>query len=125
MAASSTQLKPVETPLPHAPSGDFMTTDQWDVWHALLDGALPAVTSKSRATGDRHQDQVVLPDDEFDRLLEEASKGLLPDGPGAEDVVGFFASRLGADPLVRDDCLRMLARSPARSKLAGVMGILK
>lgn len=121
--AASTQLKPLETPLPHAPSGDFMTKDQWDVWHALLDGALPAVTSKSRATDDdRHQ--VVLPDDEFDHLLKEASKGL-PDGRGAEDVLDFFASRLGADTLVRDDCLRILARSPGRSKLAGVMGILK
>jgi hypothetical protein len=99
-----------------------MTKDQWDIWHALLDGALPAVTSKSRATDDRHQ--VVLPDDEFDHLLKEAAKGL-PDGRTAEDVVDFFANRLGADPLVRDDCLRMLTGSPGRFKLAGVMGILK
>ena len=120
--ATTAELMPTETRLPQSPPGDFMTPDQWEVFYALVDGALPAITSKSKAAGDGRQ--IVLPDDEFEELLKQAAKGL-PDGQTTEDLADFFASRLAAEPGLRDDCLRMLAASPARSKLAGVMGMMK
>lgn len=116
------ELAPIETRLPQSPSGDFMTPDQWEVFYALVDGALPAITSKSKAADDGFQ--IALPDDEFDELLKQAAKGL-PDGQVTDDLVDFFASRLSTDPGIRDDCLRMLSRSPAKAKLAGVMGMMK
>jgi hypothetical protein len=110
--------------MPALPAGDFLTPEQWDVLFALMDGALPGFTSKSRARqlGEAHH--VALPDDEFDKILDEASK-FLPEGQTREDLAEFLAGRPASEQAVRDDCLRTLEVHPGKSKLGPVMNLLK
>ncbi|KAH6610304.1 long chain fatty alcohol oxidase [Trichoderma cornu-damae] len=120
MAVSALRA-PVAVPLPPPPSDDFMTRGQWDTLWALLDGVLPSYAPASAVT-DRGA-QIAIPDDEFHRLVDRIA-GSLDNAPSREDMVEFLAFRPSAYPPFRDDCVRNLALSPAKAKLAGVLGTL-
>lgn len=115
--------KPVLTRMPALPPSDFLTPVQWEVFYALMDGALPGFTSKSRAPqlGETHH--VALPDDEFDKILDEASQ-FLPEGQTRDDLADFLAARPASEQALRDDCLRTLDVSPGKNKLGPVMDML-
>ena len=107
-----------------APSGQFFTSLQWDTLYALLDGVVPGVASKSKAVElDSDAHYVVLPDDEFDQLLDEAAKKL-PEGQTRDDLAEFLSTNLVDDEVVRDEVLRTLSRGPT-AQLAGLLDMLK
>ncbi|KAL7937714.1 hypothetical protein V8C35DRAFT_186952 [Trichoderma chlorosporum] len=118
MAATAPQA----VALPPLPSLDFFTVGQWDVLWALLDGALPSYVPESAVTDSERQ--VAIPDAEFDRLVETITSSL--DGaPSREEIAEFLAFRPVDNPLFREDCIRNLAASPARAKLAKALGSLE
>lgn len=123
---------PVPAPLPPPPNGDFMTELQWDVFYALLDGAMPGITSQSAQSTKAHpdHDRIALSDEEFERLLEQATQALpVPvatdePAPTRDDLRTFLEYRPVADALVRQDCLVVLGRSTQRAKLAQVLDLM-
>lgn len=115
---------PVPTPLPAAPSPDFMSQDQWDILYALLDGILPAATAASDPASGDGTTSIVVPDDEFEKILDGINKTLL-DPPPREKLKEFLGMRVIDDPKFRDDCLRSLYIVPQRGQLASIMSILK
>ncbi|KAL7798357.1 hypothetical protein V8C37DRAFT_199510 [Trichoderma ceciliae] len=120
MVGSALQA-PVAVQLPPPPPSDFMTEDQWEILWALLDGVLPSYVPASAVT-DKDR-QIAIPDDEFDRLVDQISTSL--DGaPGREEIAEFLAFRPSDHLPFREDCLRSLAASPGKAKLAGVLGTL-
>jgi hypothetical protein len=98
-----------------------MTTDQWEILWALLDGVLPSYAPASAVT-DKHK-QIAIPDDEFGRLIDQI-RGSLDNAPSGEEIVEFLAFRPSEYLPFREDAIRNLAVSPARAKLAGVLGTL-
>ncbi|KAK4074791.1 CAZyme family AA3 [Trichoderma aggressivum f. europaeum] len=112
---------PVAVPLPPTPSSDFMTEAQWDILWALLDGAMPSYVPASAVTD--KETQVAIPDAEFDGIVDGITNSL--DGaPGKEEIAEFLAFRPVDHPPFRDDCIRNLAASPAKEKLAKAIGLL-
>lgn len=114
--------KPVATPMPQLPSADFMSQDQWDIFYALMDGALPSITSQS-AMMDKTR-QISLPDDEYEKVLERAAK-VMPAGTDRDALKAFLGHRMTEDPLLRKDCLRMLNGAPQKAQLAKVLELMK
>lgn len=112
---------PVAVPLPPTPSSDFMTEAQWDILWALLDGALPSYVPASAVTD--KETQVAIPDAEFDSIVDGITSSL--DGaPSREEIAEFLAFRPVDHAPFRDDCIRNLAASPAKDKLAKALGSL-
>lgn len=112
---------PVPVTLPPPPPADFMTADQWDTLWAVLDGILPSYAPASAVT-DKNK-QIAIPDDEFNDLIDKVRSSL--DGaPSREEITEFLAFRPSEHPPFREDCIRNLGISPARAKLAGVLGTL-
>ncbi|RFU72516.1 long chain fatty alcohol oxidase [Trichoderma arundinaceum] len=119
--AASVLTAPVAVTLPPPPPRDFMTEDQWEMLWALLDGVLPSYVPASALTD--KDTQIAIPDVEFDRLVDQITSSL--DGaPSRDEIAEFLAFRPSTHPPFRDDCVRSLAASPARAKLAGVLGSL-
>ena len=124
MAAVDASL-PVPTRMIDAPSGQFFTSEQWDVLYALLDGALPGLVPKSKALELSDDFRfVVLPDDEFDLILDETAEKL-PEGQTRNDLATFLSTHLVDNDKVRDDVLRTLSKSSSVAQLAGLLGMLK
>lgn len=115
-------LAPVATPLPPAPPLSILTKTQWAVLYALLDGAVPSVAAKS-AIKDPHT-QVAVPDDEFQRILENAS-GTMIKQPSPEALAAFLAFRPVDDAKFQDDVLRTVGVTPALPQLIGLLDFLK
>jgi hypothetical protein len=112
---------PVPVTLPPAPSTDFMNADQWETLWAILDGVLPSYVPASAVTD--KDTQIAIPDDEFNGLIDKVRSSL--DGaPSREEITEFLAYRPSEQPAFREDCIRGLGVSPARAKLAGVLGTL-
>ncbi|PNP47682.1 hypothetical protein TGAMA5MH_01505 [Trichoderma gamsii] len=112
---------PVPVTLPPPPPTDFMTADQWETLWAILDGVLPSIAPASAITD--KDTQIAIPDDEFNSLIDKVRSSL--DGaPSREEIAEFLAFRPSAHPEFREDCIRGLGVSPARAKLAGVLGTL-
>ncbi|KAM0465238.1 hypothetical protein ACHAPV_002236 [Trichoderma viride] len=112
---------PVPVTLPPPPPTDFMAADQWETLWAILDGVLPSYAPASAIT-DKHS-QIAIPDDEFNGLVDKVRSSL--DGaPSREEIAEFLAFRPSEHPAFRQDCIRGLGISPARAKLAGVLGTL-
>ncbi|KEY67148.1 hypothetical protein S7711_03009 [Stachybotrys chartarum IBT 7711] len=112
---------PVITPLPEPPSSDFFTETQWEVLHAILDGALPSIVAESSIADDATQ--VALPDADFEKVLALAARPEV-DAPTPEVLAAYLADRPSLDPAFREDVLTTLATSPQRQKLAGLLGFL-
>jgi hypothetical protein len=122
MADSS---KPVATALPEAPPSDFFTETQWDVFYAILDGVLPSIVPQAAGAADDGS-ALVMPQDEFKRLLDEAA-GILHElpPPPRETLAAYMGQRSADEAAFRLDCLRLLAMTPARHKLAKLLNFLK
>ncbi|KAM0252525.1 hypothetical protein ACHAQJ_007700 [Trichoderma viride] len=121
--ATSLLQAPVAVTLPPPPPSDFMTADQWEVLWALLDGVLPSYAPASAIT-DKDK-QIAIPDDEFGRLVDQVRSSL--DGaPSSDEIKEFLAYRPSEHLSFREDAIRNLAASPspAKAKLAGVLGTL-
>lgn len=120
MATSALQA-PVEVSLSPPPPSNFMTEDQWNMLWALLDGVMPSYAPASAVTDQERQ--VAIPDAEFDRLVDGITSSL--DGaPSREEIAEFLAFRPADYAPFRDDCVRNLSVSPAKAKLAKVLGTL-
>lgn len=117
-------LKPLAVPLPALPSGDWMTKDQWEILYALMDGALPGYTSKSKAAQLLKSEHVTIPDDEFEVMIEKATE-MLPKGQTREDLERFLAENPVKGNECREDALRTLSFSPSKEKLGPAMSLLK
>ncbi|EEU46044.1 uncharacterized protein NECHADRAFT_37686 [Fusarium vanettenii 77-13-4] len=100
---------PVATALPELPPDDFFSPTQWSVFFALMDGAVPSITSKSAATDD--QGQIQLPDDEFDDTVNRALEPLAAPATG-DNIRAFLEDRPILDPRFKENLLRTLALSP-------------
>lgn len=114
---------PVPTALPDAPPDDFLNPTQWRVVYALLDGALPSIASKS-ALKDK-DGQIILPDDELDRVLEDALASLA--GPATQrNLREFLEERPSEDARFRENVLRTLSLTPPdqQRKLAGFLSLM-
>lgn len=112
---------PMPLTLPPPPPTDFMTADQWETLWAILDGIMPSYAPASAITD--KDTQIAVPDDEFNGLIDKVRSSL--DGaPSREDIAEFLAFRPSAHPAFREDCIRALGVSPARAKLAGVLGTM-
>lgn len=117
-------LKPLAVRLPALPSGDWMAKDQWDTLYALMDGALPGYTSKSKAAQLLKSEHVTVPDDEFEVLVEKAAE-MLPKGQTREDLERWLADNPMKRDEVKEDALRTLSHSPGKEKLGPAMSMLK
>lgn len=115
---------PAATGRPPLPSDDFMTREQWDVFFALVDGVVPAFAPRSKAGRDGAGSAVLLPDHEYEALLDDAA-ATLPAGQSRDQLAEFLASRMSTDRALREELVRSLARSPGRHQLAGLMDFLK
>ncbi len=113
-----------------------MTQLQWDVYFALLDGAMPGVVSQSRSKSKskslaQPESYVVVPDDEFEKLLDQAVEALPPAAavsgegtPSRDDLRTYLEYKLVDDPAVLEDCVGMLVRNGERENLAQVLHLL-
>ena len=124
--ATENPIKPVETPLPPPPSFDFFNEYQWETLFALMDGAIPSITSESllKASTDKNvKEQISLPDDQFEKLVASglAALGSVKD---RKEIESFLANRPIDNPLFRDDCKRTLALSPQKAELGRLLSIL-
>lgn len=120
---SMTSRGPVPTSLPDSPGDHPFTSAQWDILYALLDGALPSITSTS-AVKDKNA-QISLPDEEFDRLLETSLASLA--GPATKQALQqLLQDRSIDDARFRDNVLRTLSLSPPehRRRLANFLNIM-
>ncbi|KAF4996091.1 hypothetical protein FGRMN_4684 [Fusarium graminum] len=116
-------LAPVATALQDAPPQDFFTPTQWDVLFALVDGALPSITSESAVTDE--QGQIQLPDDDFDDILRRSTKALA--APATQDNIrAFLRDRPAHDDRFRDNLMRTLALTPPaqQKRLAGLLSLM-
>lgn len=113
--------EPVPVTLPPPPSTGFMTADQWDTLWAILDGVLPSYVPASAVT-DKDK-QIAIPDDEFNGLIDKV-RSSLDNAPSREEITEFLAFRPSEHAPFREDCIRGLGVSPAKAKLAGVLGTL-
>lgn len=126
-------------PWPSSPAGDFMSESQWEVFYALLDGAMPGFISHTRfQTRSKTHTQtsaggrIVLPDGEFEEILDQAVQALPKAQAGTEtnfvtarDELGqFFEYQPAEDPRIRADSLSVLVRSGQRERLAQVLHLL-
>lgn len=114
---------PVATALPDAPPDDFLNPTQWRVVYALLDGALPSIASKS-ALKDK-DGQIILPNYELDRVLEDALASLA--GPATKrNLLEFLEERPSNDARFRENVLRTLSLTPPEQqrKLAGFLSLM-
>lgn len=118
---------PLQAPWPSPLSADFMSERQWEVYYALLDGAMPAFTSQSEA-GAQVGDRIVLPDAEFERVLDQAVEALPKNATDLEtsrdDLRAFLEYRIAADAHIRQDSLAVLFRSSQRDALGTVLKLL-
>jgi hypothetical protein len=114
---------PVATALPDAPLQDFFTPTQWDVLFALVDGALPSITSESAVT-DEHG-QIQLPDHEIDDILRRSVKSLAAPAT-QENIRAFLKDRPANDARFRDNLVRTLALTPPaqQKRLAGLLSLM-
>ncbi|KAL7822382.1 GMC oxidoreductase [Trichoderma gracile] len=112
---------PTAVPLPPPPPSDFMSQDQWDILWALLDGILPSYVRASAVTD--KETQIAIPDAEFDRLVDNITNSF-ENPPSKELIAEYLAYRPAEQASFRVDCLRSLAASPAKAKLAKVLGSL-
>lgn len=124
MAAATEALKPFPVPLPALPSGDFMTEEQWETLYALMDGALPGYTSKSKAASSPKSECVAVPDDEFELLVQKATE-MLPKGKSREDLERWLAENPVQSDAIRQDTVRTLSFNPSKEKLGPAMSLLK
>lgn len=100
----------------------YMPKSSWDIFFSLVDAALPSVTSTSRATD--HHNQLVLSDDEFDKLIKQ-TRSRLHDPPSEEDLIAFLEYRVSENADFRLDCQKTLYGAAARADVATVMNLLK
>ncbi|KAG5967608.1 hypothetical protein E4U56_000703, partial [Claviceps arundinis] len=134
---------PPAIPIPDVPPRDFMRPAQWETLFALLDGVLPSVKSAASlsplsldsTSQDEEGGSIVLPEEEFEALVEECcGEGpLLGMGDGKEKaekarrrerVRAFLEDRPAGGEAFRGDCVRSLMGVPQRGKLAIVMDVL-
>jgi hypothetical protein len=118
-----TSQEPVPTTLPAPPPDDFLNPSQWDILYALLDGALPSITSTS-ALKDKDT-QISLPDEELHRVVEESLASLT--GPATkQNLLQLIQARPINDTRFRDNVLRKLSRSPPehQRRLAGFLSLM-
>lgn len=98
-----------------------MSQEQWDMLWALLDGILPSYVTASAVTD--KETQIAIPDAEFDRLVDNITDSF--DNPPSKELIAeYLAYRPAEQASFRVDCLRSLAASPAKTKLAKVLGSL-
>lgn len=116
-------LVPVPTALPGIPPDDFFSPTQWSVFFALMDGAVPSITSKSAATDD--QGQIQLHDHEFDDAVSRALERLAAPATG-DNIRAFLEDRPIMDPRFKENLLRTLALSPPsqRRRLGGLLTLM-
>ena len=119
---------PTPTRMPAAPSNDFMTQPQWDTLYALLDGVLPAIKAKSACPSGSDRDSLVVSDEEYKKVVDEAIRTAksVPDGASPEKISEFMAYRAIEYPAFREDCLRALYNVPpsARGQLVQTLQLL-
>lgn len=114
--------KPVATPVPDPPSGDFLSKAQWDTLWALLDACLPAIVSSASPCTDPGE-RLVLDHDDFERTLDRAASSLR--GPPTRDELKTFLEyRPSQNANFRTDCLSSLAVAPQRAQVANVLSLL-
>ncbi|KAG5933164.1 hypothetical protein E4U59_007028 [Claviceps monticola] len=150
-APMASPVGPPPIPVPDVPSRDFMRPAQWETLFALLDAVLPSVQSAASldsTSEDQNQDKggsIVLPEEEFEALVEECcgeGQGL-GDGKEKRGEVGememekekekarrrecvraFLEDRPAGGEAFRGDCVRSLVGVPQRGRLAVVMDVL-
>src|SRR5687768_16315041 len=81
---------PVPTALPELPSTDFWSKTQWDVFFALLDAAVPSVTTASALQS--KTGQIVIREDDYGRALQDARRFVV-DPPDEEQFLAFLQER--------------------------------
>lgn len=119
------QNVPIPVRMLDAPSNAFFTKEQWDTLFALMDGALPGVIPDSQRLELTDVSRfVVVPDHEFNQLVDEAVPKL-PEGQTRENLVAYLSTRLMDDEKVRDDVLRTLARGTTNAPLAKLLDTMK
>ncbi|PNY27877.1 Long-chain-alcohol oxidase FAO2 [Tolypocladium capitatum] len=121
MMGLSLQRAPVATPLPDPPSGDFMSTAQWETFFALLDGVLPSITSAAASTD---ASKLALPKDAFEKALDRAARSL-QEPPGEDVLKAYLEYRPTEDGAFRTDVVRTLSIAPQRRQLAKVLDLLR
>ncbi|KAK5990275.1 Long-chain-alcohol oxidase FAO3-like protein [Cladobotryum mycophilum] len=119
--AAAVAAAPAAIPLPPPPSNDFMTDAAWDVFFALLDGALPSIAPSSKIQD--KDGQISIPDEELQRIID-STLSTIDDPVSAQDVLEFLSHRPSQDPDFREDSLRTLSFSPGRAKLGKMMNLL-
>lgn len=112
---------PVATRMPDAPSGDFMSHEQWETYYALLDGVIPAIVPASILSD--KEGEVSVSEAEFDRIVAQFSASL-DNPPDRQTIVEYLAYRPSQNPRFREDCLRLMCISPARFEFAKLMALL-
>lgn len=114
---------PVATPMPEPPPDDFLDKTQWDVLKSLIDAVIPSIVAQS-ALADKAT-QVPLADDEFDRVLDDAIKSMVP-SHSKDGLRSFLESRPSEDPRFLDNVVRTMAfSSPSQVKmLGGILSLL-
>ncbi|KAM5351560.1 hypothetical protein ACJ41O_004283 [Fusarium nematophilum] len=114
---------PLATALPEPPPDNFFSPAQWSVVFALVDGALPSITSQSATTDERCQIQ--LPDHDFDNILDRTVKSLA--SPATRDKIrAFLEDRPIQDPRFKTNLLRTIALSPPslQKRLGGLLSLI-
>ncbi|RDA86747.1 hypothetical protein CP532_4177 [Ophiocordyceps camponoti-leonardi (nom. inval.)] len=112
--------KPVAMAMPALPSDGFMSPEQWQVFFAVMDACIPAVASAA-ATSD--PDMLLVEDSRFQTALERCGS-TIPGPTAKRDLEALLAYRPSRDPAFRAGCVRALARSPSRDRLANIMYLL-
>ncbi|KAI9166899.1 Long-chain-alcohol oxidase FAO2 [Paramyrothecium foliicola] len=120
--ALSLEHKPVLTPLPPAPSPDFLSDVQCEVLWALLDGALASIASASSITD--KSSQIAVPDADLDNALRTLAGALSEQAPPYTTIKKFLSYRPSEDPGFREDVIRTLSMSAQRQQLAQALGSL-
>ncbi|KAH6896981.1 hypothetical protein B0T10DRAFT_556827 [Thelonectria olida] len=120
---TSQESGPVPTTLPAPPPDDFLNPSQWNILYALLDGAVPSITSAS-ALKDKDS-QISLPDQELHRLLEDSIASLTSPAT-KQNLLQLIEARPINDARFRDNVLRKLSRSPPehQRRLASFLSIM-
>ncbi|KHN95132.1 long chain fatty alcohol oxidase [Metarhizium album ARSEF 1941] len=114
---------PKPTPMPDAPAKDFMTDAHWETLYALLDGALPSITSTTSSRVADKSASILLSDSQFESLIDD-SVAALSNPPSRSKIKEYLEFRPSQDAKFREDCVRSLASAPQRAKLAKILDLL-
>ncbi len=122
-----TSIAPRVVPLPDPPTGDCFTEAQWTTLFSIMDTVIPSLQRESAGTELLSQSSGLLPDEEYDTMIDNLKKTLLSNPTDAQ-LDEYLSEKPSANPEFQELLKRSLlhfSREEARKKLAFLMSALK